>query len=289
MPVLPAALSPWRDRSGRVSALRAITLAVLVAPFVWLAWRAASGDLGPRPITEALRWCGDRAIETLIASIAVTPLRRLTGWSKLVGVRRMIGLAAFFWVAAHLALYALDQQGDVAKIAGEIAVRPYLLLGFVAFLGLAALAATSTDGMIRRLGGPAWGRLHGLVHPIAILALVHVFLQVRLDPAWAAIVAGLAFGGLAVRVAGERGSVGPVGVAAAAVVAWLGAAGCEIAWFAVKTKRPIEPVALANFDWSFRVAASGWAAGTVLALGLAAIAWRARSGRRPGRARVTSP
>ena len=78
-------LAPWRDRSGRVSPLRVLTLAALLAPALWLAFRATSGGLGPRPLTEALRYCGDRAIETLIAAIAVTPLRRLSGWSKLIG------------------------------------------------------------------------------------------------------------------------------------------------------------------------------------------------------------
>lgn len=287
MPAVPAALVLWRDRSGRLSGLRVATLAVLVAPLLWLVWRAGSGDLGARPITEALRYCGDRAVETLIAAIAVTPLRRLSGWSRLVGVRRMIGVASFLWAILHFGLYALDQQGDVGRIASEIAVRPYLTIGFLALAGLAALAVTSTDGMIRRLGGPAWGRLHGLVHPIAILALVHLFLQVRLDPAWAATVAGIATGGLAARIAARRGEVGPVGVLGAAACAWGGAAASEVLWFAIKTKRPLEPVVLADFDWSFRISASGWAAGLVLAVGLAALARRAWQ-RRPIRRETIS-
>lgn len=288
MPAVPATLALWRDRSGRLSGLRVATLAVLLAPLLWLGWRAGTGDLGARPITEALRYCGDRAVETLIAAIAVTPLRRLSGWSKLVGVRRMIGVASFLWAVLHFGLYALDQRGDVGRIASEIAVRPYLTIGFVALLGLVALAVTSTDGMIRRLGGPAWGRLHGLVHPIAILALVHLFLQIRLDPSWAAVVAGLAVGGLTIRVAGERGEVGPIGVAVAAVFAWGGAAASEVLWFAVKTKRPLEPVVLANFDWSFRVSASGWAAALVLVVGAAALARRAWQRREIRRAAIPS-
>lgn len=287
MPPSPS-LAPWRDRSGRFSALRALTFAVLIAPVLWLGWRTVGGDLGPRPLTEALRYCGDRAIETLIAAIAVTPLRRLSGWSKLIGVRRMIGLAAFFWAAGHFGLYVADQAGDLGKVASEIALRPYLTLGFVALCGLAALAATSTDGMIRRLGGPRWGRLHGLVHAIAILALVHFFLQIRLDPFWAAIVAGAAFGGLAVRIATDAGAAGPSTVIAATLSAWVGAAAGELAWFAAKTARPLAPILRADFDTTFRVAPAWWAAAIALALGVAALARRRFAERAPTR-RVRNP
>lgn len=277
----------WRDRAGRFSPLRAATLAALLAPLAVLLWRAAAGELGARPVTEALHYCGDRATETLIAAIAITPLRRLAATARLVDVRRMIGVASFLWAAAHVALHVADQSGDLGKVASEIALRPYLLLGFVALVGLAALAATSTDGMIRRLGGPRWNRLHGLVHPIVVAALVHVILQVRLDPGWAAIVAGLAIGGLALRIASRSGG-GPLGVAAATVVAWLGAGASELAWFAAKTRRPLEPIALANFDTSFRVAPSWWAAGLVAGLGLVALAWarRRRTPRPAGAPRV---
>lgn len=284
LPALSSALAPWRDRNGRFSALRAIVFAILAAPALWLAYRAGSHDLGPRPITEALRFAGDRGIETLIAAIAITPLRRLSGWSKLIGVRRMIGLASFFWIALHFALYALDNGFDAAKVATEILLRPYLLLGFVAFLGLAALAATSTDGMIRRLGGPAWGRLHGLVHPIVIMGLVHLFLQIRIDPSMGVWLGGAAVGGLALRVLGERGPIGWLGVVGASVVATLAGAGFELMWFAFKTKRPLAPIAWANFDTSFRIAPSWWAGATVLALAGAALlfqAWKRRGAKAP--------
>lgn len=276
MPVL-SSFALWRDRAGRFSLLRAATLTVLLAPLLWLLWRAGTGDLGPRPLTEALRYSGDRAVETLIAAIAVTPLRRLSGASKLVGIRRMIGVAAFFWALGHVGLHLTDQAGDVAKVATEIAIRPWLGLGFTALVGLAALAATSTDGMIRRLGGPTWGRLHRLVHPIAMLALLHFFLQVRLDPGWTALAAGLAAGGLAVRVLSDHDVGRAVTIATASFVAWVGAAGIELLWFAVKTKRPVLPIALANFRTDFRIAPSWWAAAIVLLVGALALAWRWRS------------
>ncbi len=285
MPFLPASLAPWRDRNGRLSLLRVATLVVLVAPLLWLAFRTATGDLGPRPLTESLRFCGARAIETLIASIAVTPLRRLAGWSKLVGLRRMIGVTSFLWTALHLVLYAADQAFDMAKVATEIAIRPYLTMGFVAFVGLLALTITSTDGSIRRLGGARWGRLHGLVHPIAILGLAHYFLQIRLDPAPAAMIAGLAIGGLAVRVAADRGEPAFGAVAAAAVFAALGAAGVELFWFAVKTQRPLGFIAAGNLDWADRLPASATAGLIALGLGLAAVAKKRREMRSRSRDR----
>lgn len=283
MPV-PSSFALWRDRAGRFSLLRTVTLATLLAPLLWLGWRAVGGDLGARPLTEALRFSGDRAVETLIAAIAVTPLRWVSGASKLVGIRRMIGVAAFLWALGHVGLHLTDQAGDVAKVATEIAIRPWLGLGFIALVGLAALAATSTDGMIRRLGSPTWGRLHRLVHPIAMLALLHFFLQVRLDPAWTAFAAGLAAGGFAVRVLADHDVGRRVTIAAASLVAGVGAAGVELLWFALKTKRPILPIALANFRTDFRIAPSWWAAAIVLLVGGLALAWRWRSQRASGRA-----
>ena len=274
MPLPPPAFALWRDRNGRLSGLRLLTLAVLVAPAVLLLGRAVAGELGPRPIVEALRFCGDRAIETLIAAIAITPLRRLSGWSKLVGVRRMIGVASALWAVLHVALHVVEQGGDTAKIATEILVRPWLAIGFAALLGLLALAVTSTDGMIRRLGGPRWGRLHRLVHPIAILALVHVFLQVRLDPSWAATVVGLATAGLAVRIAAERGPTGAAAAAIAVFAGWAGAAASEVAWFAARTKRPLAPVVEGNVAFDGPLAASWVAAALVAAVAVTALAKR---------------
>jgi sulfoxide reductase heme-binding subunit YedZ len=121
----------------------------------------------------------------------VTPLRTLWRWPKLVSVRRMLGVAAFCYAAIHLSLYAVDQKLDLAKVASEIVLRFYLTIGFVALLGLAALAATSTDGMIRRLGGKAWQRLHWLVYPIALLAAIHFFLQSKQDVTEPTVMAGL--------------------------------------------------------------------------------------------------
>jgi len=127
----------------------------------------------------------------ILLSLAVTPLRRIARFGQLVDVRRMIGVGAFCYGVAHLSLYITDQMFDLANVAYEIAVRVYLTIGFTALLGLGALAATSTDGMVRRLGGIRWRRLHRLLYLIAVLALIHFFQQTKLDVSVPTLVAGL--------------------------------------------------------------------------------------------------
>ncbi len=182
---------PWLDRGGRFSPLKSIVFALLFAPGLWLAWRLAAGQLGPRPINEVILHTGLWTIRLLLISLAVTPLRRLLRWPQLVTVRRMIGVAAFAYVAAHLTTFAADKSFDLLVIATEIATRFYLTIGALALAGLAALAATSTDRMVRRLGGRNWRRLHRLVYAIGILAAVHFFLQAKLNVAEPIVMAGL--------------------------------------------------------------------------------------------------
>jgi sulfoxide reductase heme-binding subunit YedZ len=127
----------------------------------------------------------------LLLSLAVTPLRRIARFGQLVDVRRMIGVGAFCYGVAHLTLYTADQMLDLGKVASEITLRVYLTVGFTALLGLATLAATSTDGMVRRLGGLRWRRLNRLVYIIAVLALLHFFQQTKLDVSVPTLVTGL--------------------------------------------------------------------------------------------------
>ncbi len=270
---------PWLDRAGRFSKVRAAVFAGLLVPSAILLGRALAGDLGPRPLTEAIHVSGDWAARLLVLSIVLTPLHRISERAELIGVRRMIGVTAFLTTALHVALYCVDLEGAAGRIATEILVRPYLTIGFAALLGLAALAATSTDGMIRRIGAPAWRRLHGLVHPIAILALTHVFLQSKLDLAQGAILTGVAFGGLAVRIAAERGAAGSLvcGFATVATAA-IAAAASEAVWFALRSGRSAVPLLAGNLDASFRWPPSWVAAGIV---GAAFVAARLLRRRRP--------
>jgi len=182
---------PWLDRGGRFSPLKSIVFALLWAPGLWLAWRLAAGQLGPRPINEVILHTGLWTIRLLLITLAVTPLRQLLRWPQLVTVRRMIGVASFAYAAAHLTAFAADKAFDLGVVATEIVSRFYLTIGALALAGLAALAATSTDRMVHRLGGRNWRRLHRLVYAIGILAAVHFFLQSKLNVAEPIVMAGL--------------------------------------------------------------------------------------------------
>ena len=172
---------PWLDYSGRVSPLKSVIFAALFVPALWTAAAYPLDQLGPRPLNEAIHQVGLWGIRFLLLALAITPARQLLQWPRLLLVRRMIGVASFAYIAIHLTLYAIDQGLDLAKVASEIVLRFYLTIGFTAFLGLCALAATSTDGMTRRLGGKRWQQLHRLAYPIGVLAATHYFIQSKLD------------------------------------------------------------------------------------------------------------
>jgi sulfoxide reductase heme-binding subunit YedZ len=189
---MTSSIELWRDSRGRLSALRIATMALLLWPIALaiVAWQTEI-RFEARPINDLIHRAGFWMLMFLLLSLTITPLRRIARYGQLVDVRRMIGVGAFCYGVAHITLYATDQMFDLAHVAGEIALRVYLTIGFTALLGLATLAATSTDGMVRRLGGLRWRRLHQLVYLIAILALVHFFQQTKLDVTVPTLVAGL--------------------------------------------------------------------------------------------------
>jgi len=146
-------------------------------------------SLGANPIEELLHQCGRWGLKFLLLSLAITPLRRWTGWNWLIRFRRMLGLFAFFYIVLHFVVYAvLDQSLDMSAIFADIVKRPYITLGMVGLLMLIPLAVTSTKGMMRRLG-KRWQKLHRLVYVIAILAVWHFYWQVKLDTLDASIYA----------------------------------------------------------------------------------------------------
>jgi sulfoxide reductase heme-binding subunit YedZ len=229
---------PWLDHAGRVSPLRLAVLGALALPAFWVAWCYGAGALGARPLNAAIHEIGNWALKLILLSLAVTPARRILDWPRLVDLRRMIGVAAFAYAAAHLVLYAADQAFDLAKIAGEIVRRIYLTIGFAALLVVAAMAATSTDGMMRRLGGRRWRRLHRLVFPATLLAVVHFFMQTKADVAEPWAMAGL-FGWLMgwrllARARGPGRSVPLSRVALLCLAAGLATALGEAAYFWLK-------------------------------------------------------
>jgi methionine sulfoxide reductase heme-binding subunit len=242
-------MAPWLDRTGRFSPLKAAVLLSLCIPTAWLLVQAEAGWLGARPVTEAIHQAGLWAVRFLVLSLTVTPLRRVTGWSRLILVRRMIGLAALAYAVLHLTLFAADQAFDLGRVVVEIALRFYLLVGFAALLVLAALGATSFDRAIRAMGGKRWQALHRLVYPAAVVAVVHFFLQTKADVSEPVLMAGLLLWLLAFRLL-DRGParIGSARLAALAVGTALVTALGEAAWYALATG--IDPVRVLGADFS---------------------------------------
>jgi sulfoxide reductase heme-binding subunit YedZ len=154
-----------------------VPLAILVLETLGV----AGMSLGANPIEELMHRLGKWGLRFLLITLAVTPLRRLTGKNWLLRFRRMLGLFAFFYILVHFLTYAgLDQRFDFPAIIEDVAERPYITIGFTALLLLIPLAVTSTNGMMKRLGR-RWQKLHRLVYPIAILGVWHFYWQVKLD------------------------------------------------------------------------------------------------------------
>jgi methionine sulfoxide reductase heme-binding subunit len=171
----------WRDRRGRLSPLRIATLAFLLLPLAKALFEADAIAHGARPLNDLIHRAGFWALVFLGLTLAVTPFRRVLRYGNLIDIRRMLGVGTFCYIATHLALFFADQSYDLGKAVHEITHRVYLIIGATAWLGLAALAATSTDGMVRWLGGLRWRRLHQLIYGIAVLALIHYFQQTKAD------------------------------------------------------------------------------------------------------------
>jgi sulfoxide reductase heme-binding subunit YedZ len=277
----------WRDRRGRISALRVATLLVLLLPLAKSVFEANDIAHGARPLNELIHRAGFWALVFLGATLAVTPFRRIFRYGNLIDVRRMLGVGTFCYIAAHLSLFFADQSYSVGKFIHEITHRVYLIVGAVAWIGLAALAATSTDGMVRRLGGMRWRRLHQAIYAIALFALIHYFQQTKADVTVPTFAAGLFLWLIAYRVlawwqdSSELSTLSLFGLAIAVSVAtFLGEAiGIAIA-FHVSPMRVLGTIF--DFDAGIR---PGW---QVLAAGLAVTAadavmsrWRGRTARAP--------
>ncbi|GAB3733874.1 protein-methionine-sulfoxide reductase heme-binding subunit MsrQ [Luteimonas pelagia] len=176
-----------RRASGSLVAAKALVHLLALTPLAILAWqfvdvwRTGSDALGADPVAEIEHRLGLWALRLLLATLAITPLRQLTGQPVLVRFRRMLGLYAFAYATLHFTAYlALDLRGYWSLVFEEIAERPYITVGFAAWLLLVPLALTSTTGWIRRLGRN-WARLHRLVYAIAALAVLHFWWVVKTD------------------------------------------------------------------------------------------------------------
>jgi sulfoxide reductase heme-binding subunit YedZ len=225
---------PWRDRRGRLLPFKAAVLAAVFVPGLLTAFWLADGDLGARPIIEAIHEAGLWAVRFLLIALAVTPLRAALDWGKLLLVRRMLGLTALAYAVAHFSLYIVDENGNLLLVASEIIHRFYLTIGFVVLLGLIALGATSTDAAIRRMGR-WWKRLHRLSYPLGVLALLHYFIQSKANVSEPVFVAGL-YVWLMLWRALPASWQRPVAVfPALAALSAAAAAGIEFAWYGIAT------------------------------------------------------
>ena len=153
-----------------------------LVPAALLAWDAYRGKLGANPIEFATRASGVLTLVFLFVTLAVTPLRKLTGANWLVKLRRQVGLYAFFYGCLHLLTYVwFDKFFAAREIVEDVYARPFITIGMASFLLLVPLAATSTNGMIKRLGGKRWAKLHKLGYVAAIGGVIHFYMGVKVD------------------------------------------------------------------------------------------------------------
>ncbi len=163
-------------------------------PLVWLLFALLTGRVMGDQVKFMQHVTGDTVLSCLMLTLAITPLRRLTGWNEIIRVRRLIGLTAFWYACLHLTTYLVfDQSLSVSEIMADIKKHPWVLVGFTAFLCLVPLAITSTNGWIRRLGGKRWQRLHRLVYVAAVAGVLHYLWLVKKD-----VSAPLAYGAVLV-------------------------------------------------------------------------------------------
>ena len=193
---------------ARITTLKAALFTVCLWPLARLVWLGFADGLGVNPIEFITRHLGTWTLNFLLITLAVTPLRHLSGWHWLIRLRRMLGLFAFFYATLHFVTYIwLDQFFDWASIVKDIAKRPFITAGFSAFVLLIPLAATSNAAMIKRLGGRRWTQLHRAVYAIAIIGVIHYWWLVKQDitlPLLYAMLLGALLGFRALRLIRER-------------------------------------------------------------------------------------
>jgi methionine sulfoxide reductase heme-binding subunit len=258
---------PWNDYSGKLSPLKLTVFVALFLPAAWTAFAFVTDNLGARPFIEAIHQQGLWTIRLILSALAITPLKAILQWPRLVLVRRMVGVAAFAYILLHLTLYAAEENFNLATVATEIVKRIYLTIGFIALCGLAVLAATSTDKMVTRLGRK-WQSLHRLVYPICILGLIHYSMQSKLEQ-WEPTIADgifvwlMGYRLLAARFA-VRGRLGLGWVAGLGIIATLLTALGEALYF--RAAFGVDPIRVFSADFSLQTGVRP--AVVVLAFGL---------------------
>lgn len=167
-----------------------------LVPLALLGWDALFGKLGANPVEFFLRTTGVLTLVFLLITLSISPLRKYYGWNQLIKFRRMLGLYAFFYGFSHLITYSVfDKSLSLSAIVSDVWQRPFIAVGMLAFFLLIPLAITSTNKMIKRLGGKNWARLHKTIYLIAILGVIHFWMIVKSDVTYpflfAAVLSGL--------------------------------------------------------------------------------------------------
>ena len=196
MTLLPSMLAP-----RQVRAVKAVAWLVALVPFLRIVFLGATDQFGANPLEFVTRSTGTWTLVLLCCTLAVTPLRRLTGMNWLIRLRRMLGLYTFFYGTLHFLIWLVVDRGlDPASMLKDIGKRPFITVGFTAFVLMVPLAATSTNAMVRRLGGKRWQWLHRLVYATGVLGILHYwwhkagkndFAEVSIYAAVMAVVLGL--------------------------------------------------------------------------------------------------
>ncbi|EYF02469.1 sulfite oxidase heme-binding subunit YedZ [Chondromyces apiculatus] len=174
--------APGAPRPARLGWLVPAVITGGLIPAASLALAAARGALGANPVAEVMNQLGILTLALLVASLAATPLKIVTGWTWPIRIRKTLGLLAFAYACAHFLVYAAVDQGlDLAAVADDIAERPFIFVGVAALLLLIPLAVTSTARMMKRLGNARWKRIHRMAYLAAALGVVHFVMRVKKD------------------------------------------------------------------------------------------------------------
>ncbi len=256
----------WHDRAGRFSRTKALCLAVCCAPAILLGAQWATGATGPRSLNFLNHACGDWALRFILASLAVTPFREIFRAPRLFIIRRMLGLAGFCYLVAHVAFYIALQNGRLGFVASEIIKHSYMTIGLVAWLVFASLAATSTDAMIARMG-VWWRRQHALIYAAAAAGALHFMMQGKITSPHATLQMGILLWLLAWRLCPRAWRGKSWFLAGYAVAIGLATAGLEGLWFALTTHANVPRILMANLRWGYAPRPAVW----VLMLGMAVV------------------
>ena len=251
---------PWFDYGGQFAPLKAAVFVALFVPAVWTAVSFALDRLGARPLTESIHQIGDWTIRFIFISLVISPARVALQWPKLLELRRMIGVAACLLRPPAFARFISSTRHSQSRsVVSEIVLRIYLTIGFTALTGLIVLAWTSTDGWQRRLGARRWQKLHRIVYGIGVLAVIHYFLQSKLDEWEPTVMAGIFVWLMGCRLVNwrlGRGKLPLWTIASLSLGVGVLTAVCEAGYYWLSLGAPLDLVLQANltFDTGVRPA-----------------------------------